>query len=313
MTADLPPGLTDALEAFRDHLRGERGVSQHTVRAYTGDLRVVFDALAALGVSDPSHVTVEHLRRWLVSAAEASPAKATVARRIAAVRAFFGWARRTGRIDADPSSRLRSPKPGGRLPTVLRKDQSESLLLRAGEGSDAAPTAESLRDVAMVELLYATGVRVSELVGLDLADVDGERRMITVLGKGNKERRVPFGGPAAAALDRWLSSGRAQLAGRKERPRHDEGALFLGSRGGRINVRAVREVVHRAAAGVAGAPDISPHGLRHSAATHLLDGGADLRAVQELLGHSSLSSTQIYTHVSMDRLRASYRQAHPRA
>lgn len=310
--ADLPPGLSQPLDAFTDHLRGERGVSAHTVRAYRGDLTAVLASMTALGIEDISGITVEHLRRWLVEAHASRPAKATVARRVAAVRAFFGWARRTGLIDLDPSVRIRSPRPGGRLPTVLRKDQSQAMLTRP-EGAEGEETPESRRDAAILELLYATGVRVSELVGIDAGDIDHSQRLITVLGKGDKERRVPYGRPAAHALDAWLGEGRSVLAARRERDARDADALFLGTRGGRINVRAVREIVHRAVAGVPGAPDLSPHGLRHSAATHLLDGGADMRTVQELLGHASLSSTQIYTHVSMDRLRDSYRQAHPRA
>ncbi|MEU4455483.1 tyrosine-type recombinase/integrase, partial [Nocardioides sp. NPDC023903] len=186
-------------------------------------------------------------------------------------------------------------------------DEVESLIAAAiTAAEDGTPV--GMRDIAVLEMLYATGARVGELVGLDLDDVDYERRIIRVLGKGRKERMVPFGGPAVRALDRWVVRGRPQLVNESSGP-----ALFLGARGGRLDQRAVRTLVHRRLADVPGAPDLGPHGLRHSTATHLLEGGADLRSVQELLGHASLATTQIYTHVSSDRLRKAYRQAHPRA
>jgi integrase/recombinase XerC len=220
---------------------------------------------------------------------------------------FTAWLARTGRIPVDVGASLRSPKPHQALPPVLRQDEARELIDAATRlADDGSPT--GLRDVAMLELLYATGVRVGELVGLDIDDVDRSRNVLRVFGKGRKERTVPFGNPAAAAVDAWLQRGRPQLvvpgAG---------AALFVGTRGRRIDQRAVRTLVHRRIADVEGAPDIGPHGLRHTAATHLLEGGADLRSVQELLGHASLATTQLYTHVSTDRLRQAYRQAHPRA
>jgi integrase/recombinase XerC len=220
---------------------------------------------------------------------------------------FTAWLARTGRIPADVGASLRSPKAHQTLPPVLRQDEARELVTAAAHlADDGSPL--GLRDIAMLEVLYATGVRVGELVALDIDDLDRSRRVARVLGKGRKERTVPYGQPAAEALEVWLTRGRPQLVAAGTGP-----ALFLGARGGRIDQRAVRTLVHRRIADVPGAPDIGPHGLRHTAATHLLEGGADLRSVQELLGHASLATTQLYTHVSTDRLRQAYRQAHPRA
>lgn len=241
-------------------------------------------------------------------------ARATIARRAAAAKAFSTWAHRLALLPADAAARLRSPRADNRLPAVLTEDQAAALLTAAAHrareaaasGEAAAARAVALRDVALLEVLYATGVRVAELCGLDVDDIDRSRRTLRVLGKGDKERTVPYGLPASRALEDWLAV-RANLvsdaAGR---------ALFVGVRGRRLNPRAVRGAVHRAAA-LAGVADLGPHGLRHSAATHVLSGGADLRSVQELLGHSSLATTQRYTHVSAERLRAVYAQAFPRA
>lgn len=316
---------------------------------------------AGISVAD---IGLDDLRTWLIALDDAGAAKSTVARKIAAIKSFFGYCVSARGLPANPAARLRTPKKDSRLPTVLKPQQAANLVSAGtgdGTGSttesrmtkkpvvdvpgsagnrggrvgdepgshrrnvehagpestrtddDPAPaddgTAEALhaRDSAVLEMLYATAVRVSELCGLDRSDIDHQRSMITVLGKGNKERRVPFGGPAAHALERWLMlRDRFATAGSGD-------ALFLGVRGGRIGARQVRELVHRYGALNPDAPDIGPHGLRHSAATHMLDNGADLRQIQELLGHSTLSSTQIYTHVSMQRLQETYRQAHPRA
>jgi integrase/recombinase XerC len=205
-------------------------------------------------------------------------------------------------MTTDPGALLATPKGQRTLPEVLRPDEAVALVTFPGEEP------EDLRDRCALELLYATGVRVSELCGLDLGDVDTGRRVVRVLGKGRKERSVPYGVPAGEAIDRWLTAGRPRWAGTRS-----GAALLLGVRGGRVDPRTVRALVHRRLAGVPGAPDLGPHGLRHSAATHLLEGGADLRSVQELLGHATLATTQIYTHVSIDRLRTSYERAHPRA
>jgi integrase/recombinase XerC len=249
------------------------------------------------------------LRSWLASMSGQGQARATLARRAASARSFTAWLRRTGRMSTDVGLRLQAPRRGRPLPGVLRAEQARQALAEAGARAEAAGVdPAALRDVAMLELLYATGVRVGELCGLDVDDLDAGRRTIRVLGKGEKERIVPYGVPASAALEAWLVRGRAQFVREGSPP-----AAFLGRRGGRIDQRQVRQVVHVALERVDGAPSLGPHGLRHSAATHLLDGGADLRSVQELLGHATLTTTQLYTHVSVDRLRASYRQAHPRA
>jgi len=232
--------------------------------------------------------------------------RATVARRGAAVRSFFGWALESGLVDADPSARLVTAQPGATLPPVLGVEAATRLLevARLAATSDDPLT---VRDWVALELLYATGVRVGELVAADVGDVDRSGRLLRVMGKGGKERVVPFGVPAARALDAWLEDARERLVTR------DSGAaLLLGARGRRVDQRQVRALVHRAAA-AAGVDDVAPHALRHSTATHLLAGGSDLRSVQEILGHATLTTTQRYTHVTPERLRSSYEQAHPRA
>jgi len=258
-------------------------------------------------ISDLSDVTLSDLRSWLAHQSEYGASRATIARRAASVRAFLRWAARTGVITADPSSRLVAPRRLKTLPGVLKQDEVGALLDVAAVAADDQD-ALHLRDRAMLELLYATGIRVGELVGLDIDDVDFESNVVRAMGKGAKERTVPFGGPAATAMQGWLQLGRGQVVTAVSGP-----ALFLGRRGGRVDPRQVRSAVHQLLQHVPDAPDVGPHGLRHSAATHLLEGGADLRAVQEMLGHASLATTQIYTHVSVERLRRSYLQAHPRA
>ncbi|WP_460798817.1 tyrosine recombinase XerC [Nocardioides pacificus] len=299
--------MARVLGDYERHLVSERDLTPHTVRAYVADVAGLLRHAARMGLDDVSQLDLRTLRSWLALQQTTGMSRTTLSRRATAARVFTGWAARTGRSESDAGSSLRSPKAHRSLPPVLRVDEARDLIEAATElADDGSPV--GLRDVAMLELLYATGIRVGELVALDLGDVDRERNVVRVLGKGRKERSVPFGQPAAAAVDRWLDLGRAQLWA--------EGAgaaLFLGVRGRRIDQRAVRTLVHRRIAGVAGAPDIGPHGLRHSAATHLLEGGADLRSVQELLGHASLATTQIYTHVTTDRLRRAYQQAHPRA
>ena len=250
------------------------------------------------------------LRAWLGRQTAQGTARASLARRAAAVRTFCRWAVREGLIETDPSVRLRSPRRDHTLPEVKRAGEMAAVLARAGDTAGSGDPA-ALRDHAVLELLYATGVRVGELTALDIDDVDRHRRTLRVLGKGNRDRTVPFGVPADRAIEAWLTTGRPALAGPASGP-----ALFLGARGGRLDQRRVRDLVHRmTGAEIDGSTgrSVGPHALRHTAATHLLDGGADLRAVQDLLGHRSLSTTQIYTHVSVDRLTQSYRQAHPRA
>jgi integrase/recombinase XerC len=304
---DLPEDFAVALAAYERHLVSERDLTPHTVRAYLGDLSGMLSHASALGLSRLEEIDIRTLRSWLANQQTRGKARTTMARRATAVRVFTAWALRTGRTSADAGAQLGSPKAHKPLPPALDVAQARALLDTAGlVAADDGPV--GVRDVAILELLYATGIRVGELCGLDVDDVDRSRRVLRVFGKGRKERTVPYGVPADAALGRWLEGGRGRLlapgAG---------AALFLGARGARIDQRAVRSLVHRRLADVPGAPDLGPHGLRHTAATHLLEGGADLRAVQELLGHASLATTQIYTHVSAERLRKAYQLAHPRA
>jgi integrase/recombinase XerC len=304
---DLPDGLTAAVDGFAAFLRSERNRSEHTVRAYSGDVENLLDHLVRLGRSDLDGLDVVTLRSWLARQRTQGRARATLARRASAARTFTAWAQRQGLLRTDPGRALASPKGRRTLPAVLRTDQAATLLTAvADDAVDQEPV--TLRDRALLELLYATGIRVGELVGLDIDDLDDGHRVLRVMGKGRKERTVPYGEPAQQAVRDWLRSGRPVL-----RRGEAENALFVGVRGGRLGVRSAREIVHRRLRAVPDAPDLGPHGLRHTAATHLLEGGADLRSVQELLGHASLATTQIYTHVSVERLRQAYEQAHPRA
>ena len=303
----LPDSLAGALADYQRHLTSERDLTTHTVRAYVGDVGGLLEHAARMGVGEVTALDLRTLRSWLAKQQTLGLSRTTLARRATAARVFTAWLARTGRIRTDVGASLGSPRTRRPLPPVLRADQAAALVRAAADlADDGSPI--GVRDVAMLELLYATGIRVGELVGLDIDDLDREREVVRVLGKGRKERTAPFGRPAARALDRWLSEGRPRLRVEGSGP-----ALFLGARGRRIDQRAVRTLVHRRIADVPGAPDIGPHGLRHTAATHLLEGGADLRSVQELLGHASLATTQLYTHVTSERLRAAYQQAHPRA
>jgi integrase/recombinase XerC len=295
--------MRDAVDRFARHLAGVHNRSEHTVRAYAGDVVSLLDHAVRMGHTTPARVDVTVLRSWLARLRTTGAARSTLARRAAAARAFTAWAHRGGLMTVDAGARLASPKARHELPSVLRPEQAAALVLAPGD--EASPVL--LRDRLVLELLYATGVRVSELCGLDLGDADRRRRVVRVLGKGAKERSVPYGLPAEEALEDWLRLGRPDLAG----PGSGD-ALLLGARGGRLQPAVARRIVSGYAR-AANLPHTAPHGLRHTAATHLLEGGADLRTVQELLGHASLSSTQLYTHVSVDRLRAAYRQAHPRA
>jgi integrase/recombinase XerC len=322
---DLPERMQAALDGFGRHLAAERGLSPHTVRAYLGDVRSLLEHAAHDGITAPDGLDIAVLRRWLAGQHGTGHARATLARRAAAARAFTAWACAGGWLGRDPGPLLGTARIRRRLPQVPRQDQMAAVLSAAGSRSGAAgrgsaasrggrggrsgPEAElALRDAAIMELLYATGIRVSELCGLDVDDLDEGRNTVRVLGKGGRERTVPVGLPAVQAVAAWRRAGRPVLAVPGSGP-----ALFLGARGGRLDPRTARRVVHARLAAVAGVPESGPHGLRHAAATHLLEGGADLRSVQEILGHASLASTQIYTHVSVERLTAAYRQAHPRA
>jgi integrase/recombinase XerC len=310
MAADedaLPEPMARALADYERHLTAERDLTAHSIRAYLGDVAGLLDHATRLGQSDPAELDLRTLRSWLAKQQTTGRSRTTLARRATAARVFTGWLSRTGRATTDAGALLGSPKTGRHLPEVLREDEARALVESAATlADDGSPV--GVRDVALLELLYATGIRVGELCGLDVDDVDFDRHVVRVLGKGRKERTVPFGHPAAHALRRWLDLGRPALVADGA-----GGALFLGARGRRVDQRVVRAVVHARIADVPGAPDIGPHGLRHTAATHLLEGGADLRTVQELLGHASMATTQIYTHVSSERLRKAYLQAHPRA
>jgi integrase/recombinase XerC len=304
---ELPEAMAAVLGEYERHLAVERDLTAHTVRAYVTDVHGLLDHTARLGGTGVADIDLRTMRSWLAKQQTLGRSRTTIARRATAARVFTAWLARTGRIQSDVGASLGSPKAHKSLPAVLRADEAADLIRSASEHADDGSPA-GLRDVAMLELLYATGIRVGELAGLDVDDVDRERNVVRVFGKGRKERTVPFGRPAARALDFWLRQGRPRLA-----VEGSGAALFLGARGRRIDQRAVRSMVHRRIADVPGAPDIGPHGLRHTAATHLLEGGADLRSVQELLGHASLATTQLYTHVTTDRLRRAYQQAHPRA
>lgn len=300
---DLPEPMRDAVDDFARHLSRVANRSAHTIRAYVSDVVSLLDHATRMGRATPADLDLAVLRSWLARLRTTGAARTSLARRAAAARTFSAWAHRTGLLPADVGASLASPKTPRELPGALRADQAADLVEAAA--GDSSPV--GLRDRLVLELLYATGIRVAELCGLDTADVDQARRVVRVLGKGGKERSVPYGRPAQDALESWLRHGRPRLVGPAS---HD--ALLLGARGGRLQPTVARRLVSGYAR-AAGLPRTSPHGLRHSAATHLLEGGADLRAVQEILGHASLSSTQIYTHVSAERLRAAYRQAHPRA
>lgn len=300
---DLPIVMQRALEAFRRELELERSVSAHTVRAYCSDVASLLEHLRRMSGRTLDDLDIAVLRSWLGKQRTLGAARTTLARRAASARAFTSFAHKRGLTDADPGQNLASPKAQRTLPGVLNQQQASQLF----DGVTGDEPAE-IRDRLILELLYGGGIRVSELVGLDTDSYDAERQVLRVLGKGNKERVVPIGRPAQAALSRYLAVARPSLTGVQSGR-----ALVLGVRGRRIDQREARRVVHSAASAVDGAPDIGPHGLRHSAATHLLEGGADLRSVQELLGHASLATTQIYTHVSVERLRSTFQRAHPRA
>ncbi|MHB1595309.1 MAG: tyrosine recombinase XerC [Streptosporangiaceae bacterium] len=334
----LPPSLQIPLTDFERYLAAGRGLSRHTVRAYAGDIRSLLGHLDACGIADVAELDIAVLRSWLARQHSSGQSRATIARRAAAARAFTGFCVARGLLVTDPGPFLGTPKARRVLPQVLTSEQMHQVLDRPrtgiptggrdsgltgsgeprGEGQTGRPAgpgpvtpteiAIDLRDTAVIELLYATGIRVGELAGLDVDDIDAERGTIRVFGKGSKERVVPVGIPARGAVNRWLGTGRPVLATPASGP-----ALFLGMRGRRIDPRTVRRVVHQRLEEAGSVPDLGPHGLRHTAATHLLEGGADLRSVQEILGHASLATTQIYTHVSIERLIAAYRQAHPRA
>jgi integrase/recombinase XerC len=300
--------LDQVRSAFERYLEAERNLSAHTIRAYLGDLDSFFDHLERLDVIDFATLELAHIRSWLANQQVKGGARTTLSRRATSIRLFTKWATKKGYLVKDVGATLATPKGARTLPDVLTVADASLAMdaMAARVGEEDGPI--SKRDAAMLEILYASGARVSELCGLDLEDIDYARSTIRVLGKGNKERTIPIGNPAMRALDTWLKNGRESLVGAKS-----ERAVFLGARGKRIDQRTVRTMVYHALAALEGAEKMGPHALRHSAATHLLEGGADLRTVQEILGHASLATTQIYTHVSTERLQKAFKQAHPRA
>jgi integrase/recombinase XerC len=297
--------LERAVSDFAVYLSAERGFSPHTVRSYSADLADLERYTNMRGIQTTDGLDLEVLRDWLWDGSKSGLAKSTLARRSAAVRSFSSWLARTGAAPTDAGTRLRAPKADHHLPRVLTRAQIDGLLNGLADrasGGDAI----AARDLAIVELLYASALRVSEIVGLDLGDIDLGRLTVRVTGKGSKERVVPFGAPAGRAIVDYEKHRHELLADPTQ-------AVFLGARGKRIGTRTVYELIAGLLAELPGSGPAGPHTLRHTAATHLLDGGADLRSVQELLGHASLGTTQLYTHVSAERLKESYRNAHPRA
>ena len=311
------PGWSAALAAFETHLVAERGRSAATVRAYLGDLTSLRDHAGRLGHPALCELDVAVIRSWLARLRTQGAAPTTISRRASAARTFSTFAHGRGMLPSDVAARIEVARRGRVLPHIISAAVAEQAFdvvaptaTPAGSPLSPADVALQLRDHLLVELLYASAMRVSELCGLDLGDVDAGRRLLRVIGKGDRERRVPYGVPAERALADWLREGRPVLL-RVGGPAPN--ALLLGARGGRLDPRAARNVVHEWVKRVPGAPDLAPHGLRHSAATHMLERGADLRSIQELLGHARLATTQLYTHVSAERLRVSYERAHPRA
>ncbi len=298
------------MRAWLTHLDVERGVSPHTLRAYRRDLRRYADHLASRGVTDPAVVDEEAVASFLAHLREGDAdhpplAASSAARSLVAVRGFHRFLALEQGADSDPASQVRPPRPPSRLPKAVPLEDVERLLAAASVGDTPA----SLRDRALLEVLYGAGARISEAVGLDVDDLDTGEGVVRLRGKGRKERLVPLGSYATAAVEAWLVRGRPALAA----PGHGGPAVFLNQRGGRLSRQGAWGIL-RAAAERGGLGDrVSPHTLRHSFATHLLDGGADVRVVQELLGHASVTTTQVYTLVTVQRLREVYAQAHPRA
>ena len=298
------------IDAWGVYLRANLAVSEHTLRAYVSDLRSFttycqVDELSTENIR--SVVTLRAIRAWLASLVQQGKSRSTISRRTASIRSFTAWAYRRGYLDSDPGLLVTSARGDQKLPQVQTPSDTAELLSYAATRAREENSPAAIRDWAILETIYATGIRVSEVCSLDTTSIDQKGMTLRVIGKGNKERVVPFTRACLSALQAWLSHGRPSLAipeaGR---------ALFVGDKGRRIDPRVIRAMIHRMCA-QAGVRDLAPHALRHTAATHILAGGADLRAVQEMLGHSSLQTTQRYTHVDAQRLSAIYKQAHPRA
>ncbi|WP_287152502.1 tyrosine recombinase XerC [Candidatus Solincola tengchongensis] len=301
--------MRELVEGYLRHLSAERQLSPQTLRAYRSDLELFVDFCRRWGVDDPSRVDHRLLRRYLAYLQTRGYARTTIARRTAAVRSFFRYLVRTNRLRCDPTLALTPPRRERRLPRVLSLREIEEAERR--QGLQVYRT--SLRDMALVELLYATGMRVGELAGLDVKDLDMRRGEVKVLGKGRKERVIPVHQAALQLLRAYMEKERPILAANRVGGETSGDPLFLSVRGGRLGDRGVRRVVERFFRNLEGGKRVSPHTLRHTFATHLLQGGADLRSVQELLGHVDLSTTQIYTQLSRKRLKEAFFQAHPRA
>ena len=298
------------IDAWGVYLRANLAVSEHTLRAYVSDLRafIVYCQVDELSTENiRSVVTLRAIRAWLASLVQQGKSRSTISRRTASIRSFTAWAYRRGYLDSDPGLLVTSARGDQKLPQVQTPSDTAELLSYAATRTREENSPAAIRDWAILETIYATGIRVSEVCSLDTTSIDQQGMTLRMIGKGNKERVVPFTRACLSALQAWLSHGRPSLAipeaGR---------ALFVGDKGRRIDPRVIRSMIHRMCA-QAGVRDLAPHALRHTAATHILAGGADLRAVQEMLGHSSLQTTQRYTHVDAQRLSAIYKQAHPRA
>lgn len=291
---------------YEEHLAMVRNLSDNSIRGYVGDLESFLAHMEKLNVQEFKDLTIEHIRSWLANLQTTGVARSTLTRRIVSIRAFTNWAATNGWLSSDLGANLAIPKAQRTLPEILNVDEAAQVLKALEVKAGEEVTAINLRDLAMLEVLYASGIRVSELCGLNLGDIDQSRNTLSVIGKGDRQRVVPVGIPAVKALQNYINNARGEFLNSKSAD-----AVFLGTRGKRIDQRTVREVVYEAMKAVGAT--MGPHGLRHSAATHLLEGGADLRTVQEILGHASLATTQIYTHVSPERLQSAYKQAHPRA
>lgn len=296
------------LEEFLDYLKIEKNRSENTLRSYQTDLELLLEFLTNKGVSDWNESTSDLIKEWIIDLKRKQISNTTITRRISSVKVFFGFLIKRNLIETNPTLKLISPKLNKVLPNVLGQKQAEQLLTQAANVEIEEEAVEvRIRDYAILEVLYSTGIRVSELVGLNLEDINFSNLTLKVLGKGRKERVVPFGIPARDAIDKYLDESRNKFNNK------NIDALFLGQRGNRLNVRQVRRILNKAMSQIENGKEISPHDLRHSAATHMLEAGADLRIVQELLGHSSLATTQKYTHVTIERLREVFANAHPRA
>ena len=296
------------LEKFLDYLKIEKNRSDNTIRSYQTDIELLFEFLTSRGLSSFKEIQTDFIKEWIVSLKKNNISNTTISRRISSIKVFFNFLVKNNLIEINPTLKIIAPKLNKVLPNILGQKQADQLLTQAAIYEVEEESQEvRIRDYAILEVLYSTGIRVSELVGLDVEDINFSNLTLKVLGKGKKERFVPFGIPAREAIDKYLKDSRNSFNDKNSQ------ALFLGLRGKRLNVRQVRRILNKAMDQIENSKEVSPHDLRHSAATHMLEAGADLRIVQELLGHSSLATTQKYTHVTIERLREVFANAHPRA